>query len=166
MRKILRIIICASLILFIINNSYAMGQWLQIIPKPKVAVDFSLYDLDGNKVSLDDYKGKQQLILFFWTTWCPHCRRQIRPLNRLAEELKDKKVRILAIDTGESAKKVKAFIERRPVSFTILLDKDSAVAGDYGVVGVPTFVIVALDGSIKFHDNYLPEDIEMILFNR
>ena len=160
------IIIAALLILCIFNTSYAMGQWLQIVPKPKVASDFSLYDLEGNKVSLSDFKGERQLILFFWTTWCPHCLRQIESLNSLAEQLKDENVTILTINTGETPGEIGAFLKNRAVSSTILLDIGMDVARKYGVVGVPTFVKVALDGSIKFHENYLPKNIEKVLFDR
>jgi len=165
MKKISRIIIVAAIILCVLNNSYAMGQWLSK-PKPKVAADFSLYDLNGNQVSLADYKGKKQLILFFWTTWCPHCRRQIGSLNSLHKELKNKNVVILAIDVGESTTKIQSFIKNRPISFPILLDKDTDVAASYAVSGVPAFVIVDSDGSIKFHEHYLPKDIEKILFGK
>jgi len=155
-----RIIIAAFLILSLFNSSYAMGQWLQITPKPKVASDFTLYDLDGNKVSLSDFKGKRQLLLFFWTTWCPHCREQLESLNALSEKLKDKNVTILAIDTGESLERIKRFIEKFPISFAMLLDIEQDVTRNYGIVGVPTFVIVDFDGSIKFHENYLPDNIQ------
>ena len=157
----IRTIIIVLIILCIFNSSYVMGEWMQ--SGFKIAADFNLYDLNGEMVSLSDFKGKKQLMLFFWTTWCPHCRTQIRSLNKLTEELKGKDVIILAINTGENSGRIKAFLGRHPISSAILLDRDTGVARNYNVVGVPTFVIVDLDGSIKFHDNCLPRNFEELL---
>ena len=165
MRKTSRVLAIALLVFCVFNNSYAMGQWLHSMKKPTVVADFSLYDLDNNKVTLSDFLGQKQLILFFWTTWCPHCRTQIGSLNTLSEELKEKNIVILAIDVGESPERIRKFIAKHPVFVPILLDLDTNVADSYGIIGVPTFILVAKDGSIKFHDNYLPENIENILLD-
>jgi peroxiredoxin len=142
-----------------------MGQWLNPPQtQSKKAPDFVLYDLNGNKFYLSDLKGKKQAILFFWTTWCPHCRRQLSAVNNLHHRLKDKNVEVLAIDVGERPNKIKEFIDNRPIAAPILLDLDKSVAMAYGVRGVPTFTVVDLDGSIKFSGNYLPGNIESILF--
>ena len=41
------------------------------------APNFALKDLNNNAVTLSSFRGKQAVILFFWTTWCPYCRIEI-----------------------------------------------------------------------------------------
>jgi len=82
-----------------------------------------LKDLDGQLHDLAALKGKVVLVNF-WATWCPPCRREMPSMERLAQKLRGDNFVVLAVDVGEDADTVHAFSSRMesPPSFPILLD--------------------------------------------
>jgi peroxiredoxin len=124
------------------------------------APDFSLYDLNGRKVTLSDFKNRNNVILFFWATWCMFCREEINYLNNRYDELEEKEIVVLAIDVDESGKAVRRFLINKPIRYKILLDKDAKVAFDYGLNGVPTYVVIDKKGIIKYIENSFPIDYQ------
>ena len=129
-----------------------------------LAPDFTLQDTQGNKIKLADYRDKQPVLLFFWTTWCPFCREELKGLNggRYADLTKIG-WKIMVIDVGESASHVNDFTKKNPLVFNVLLDTDSAVSYIYDVLGVPTYVLIDKGGRIAFQGNALPTDYEKLL---
>lgn len=127
-----------------------------MVKKPEPALDFQLPDLKQNTVSLKDYKDKQLVILFFWTTKCPFCRVDLRKMNDIYPTLKKEGWELLAIDVGETQSEVDNFVKAHNLAFKILLDKDTQVAVDYGILGVPTFIIIDKKGNTVFKDHYFP----------
>jgi len=119
------------------------------------AFDFKLYNLNNELVSLDDFKGKS-LILLFWTSWCPYCRREIVELNKLYPEIKKDDIEIVAINIKESKEKIERFLKDYPLVFEVLLDKDGYVAFNYKVLGIPHYVFIDKEGKIKFKTYYFP----------
>jgi peroxiredoxin len=129
----------------------------------KKAEVFSLEDTKGNKVDLSQFIGKKPVILFFWTTWCPHCRAQISRLKEESEKIKKTGAELILIDIDESPARVDSFLKNAGGNFTSLLDHDSRVSEKYGIIGIPTFVLVGGDGIIRSQDNLLPSDYPDIL---
>jgi len=161
MKNLLRISVIVLISLILFTNAIAMGrQYGTATNLNKQASDFSLSDTEGKKVSLSDFKDKKNLVLFFWTTWCPHCRREIRHLNVIHDELKENDTEILAIDVDESLSKIEEFTIYNPVSFDVLLDSDAKVAQDYDIFGVPTFIVINKAGIITLVDHELPENYQ------
>lgn len=112
----------------------------------KPAPDFSLKDLSGRTVHFKNYKGRN-VLLVFTTTWCPYCKREIPELKKLHETYRGK-LDIVAIYINESQRKVDAFVKAYEIPYTVLLDPEAEVANTYGVIGVPTRVLVGADGKI------------------
>jgi peroxiredoxin len=123
------------------------------------ASDFSLETTADSTVALADLKGKG-VILFFFTTWCPYCREKLPFLAKEYEVMRSKNIELLPIDAGESKAKVKAFAEKHNLPFPVLLDTNTAVSGSYGVVGVPTFVLISREGKVVWTGNELPSRYE------
>ena len=65
---------------------------------------------------------------------------------------------VIGIDIGESKQKVKNFLERYPVGFSVLLDPEGKIAEEYNIVGIPTYVLIDVTGNIKLIDNVLPKN--------
>ncbi|MBI3173541.1 MAG: redoxin domain-containing protein [Chloroflexi bacterium] len=86
-----------------------------------LAPDFTLWDVDGRKVSLSSYHG-QPVVLFFWATWCPYCRAQIESLKGLHDTYKDAGLIILAVDVDENVDTGRAFRAKHEIKFPILDD--------------------------------------------
>ena len=118
--------------------------------------DFSLKDLDGNKVTLSEFENKKSVILLFWTTWCRFCREELMNLNAIYPLLQSEDIELLAIDVRESPGKVKSLTKRLSLSFPVLLDSNGSVANIVGAIGIPYFVLVNKTGKVVFMDYYFP----------
>jgi len=101
--------------------------------------DFTLTELGGKSWTLKDLRGKV-VVLNFWATWCPPCRKEMPDLETLYRQFKDQGLVILAI-SDEDAGKVKPFIVQQKVTYPILLDPGRKVNELFQIEGIPkTFV--------------------------
>jgi peroxiredoxin len=101
--------------------------------------DFTLAELGGKTWTLKAQRGKV-VVLNFWATWCPPCRKEMPDLEMLYREFKDQGLVILAI-SDEDADKVRPFITEQKVTYPILLDPGRKVNDLFQIEGIPkTFV--------------------------
>lgn len=121
------------------------------------AVDFNLLDLENKLVSLSDFKGRS-VLLFFWTTWCPFCRKDLQVLNDMYAELAKEGLEVLAINVGERVYKVANFVKNYNLTYEVLLDEDMAVTENYEILGVPTYIIVDRQGYLRFKGYSFPKE--------
>ncbi len=116
---------------------------------PKQAPDFTLQDINGVSHKLSDYRGKV-VMLNFWATWCPPCRKEIPEFAELQQEYGPAGIQFVGIamdDEGLST--VKPWLTTHPVSYPILIP-DGKVAGDYGVnSSIPVTFVIDKDGMIQ-----------------
>jgi thiol-disulfide isomerase/thioredoxin len=108
-----------------------------------------LPDMSGASTKLDDYKGKVVLVNF-WATWCPPCRREMPSMQRLQEKMAGQPFVVLGVDSAEPREDVMAFLEVVRVGFPILLDIDSTVTKRWKVYALPTSFIVDRTGRIRY----------------
>ena len=148
-----------AIIAFFALPSFSYAQ----VKNPAMASDFKLADLNNKFHELREYKNKENVLLFFWTTWCPFCRKEVKKLSLLYKGLKSDGVELLAIDAGEPYDRIKRFVKANDIKFEVLLDQDSSVSDSYGIMGVPTFFLIDKQGSIVFEDNDFPEKYKAIL---
>ncbi|MBW7857163.1 MAG: TlpA family protein disulfide reductase [Leptonema sp. (in: Bacteria)] len=113
----------------------------------KPAPEFELIDLEGNRVSLNDAKGKV-VLLNFWATWCLPCRVEIPILKSLESELSNHGLEVWGI-TQESKATVTPFVIEKGMNYRILFDSDGSVSNLYNIVGYPTIVMINRDGQIE-----------------
>ena len=109
--------------------------------------DFSLPTLEGELKSLNDYRGKL-VFLNFWATWCPPCRDEMPSMEALYQRFKERGLEIIAVNIGESQSEVLAFMQEYGLSFPTLLDEDGKVAGDYGIMSIPTSFFIDQEGNV------------------
>jgi peroxiredoxin len=102
-------------------------------------INFTLTDLTGKTWTLRDLKGKVVLVNF-WATWCPPCRKEMPDLDGLYKEFGDKGLVILAISDEERGT-VESYLNEHKVNYPILLDPGRKVTDQFIVHGIPkTFV--------------------------
>jgi thiol-disulfide isomerase/thioredoxin len=111
------------------------------------APDFAFEDLDGNTVRLSELRGKP-VLLNFWATWCPPCRKEIPDLQKFYEQYGDR-ITLLGIDWGEDAEEVKRFLRRYGATYTNLLDKDGKFFVLYRLTGLPSSYWIDEEGIIR-----------------
>jgi peroxiredoxin len=108
--------------------------------------DFTLTDLEGKPWSLQGLHGKVVLVNF-WATWCPPCRKEMPDLQKIYQEFKDQGLLILAI-SDEDISKVKPFIEEHNTTYPILLDPGSKVHKLFVVEGIPKSFLYDREGKL------------------
>ncbi|MGE7760501.1 TlpA disulfide reductase family protein [Peribacillus sp. NPDC097895] len=113
------------------------------------APNFSLETLDGKQVELSDYKGKK-VMLNFWATWCPPCKKEMPDMQKYSQQAGDDVV-ILAVNI-DPENDVRAFAEENGITFTIPLDSQSAknpVNELYKILSIPTTYFIDKEGIIR-----------------
>ena len=115
------------------------------LPVVAEKVDFTLTDLDGNSVSLSDFRGKW-VVVNYWATWCPPCLEEIPDLVDLYEENPDT-IMVLGIDFEEvNEEYLKEFVESHMISYPIMNTEPVPVTELGPVLGLPTSYIISPDG--------------------
>lgn len=114
-------------------------------------LDFTARRLNGGKISLSQFRG-HPIIVDFWATWCPPCRRQIPELNALYKKYnKSKGLVVIGVscDTiqGDSEDAIKPFVEELKIAYPIAI-ADEALVDRLGVEAIPTTLFVGPDGEI------------------
>jgi len=115
------------------------------------APDFELELSNGKTVRLSDFKGKA-VLLHFWATWCPPCRRELPEMNALAEKLEqtgNSKLVFLAVCVSDTEKNRASFMKQNGYTFTNGLDAAGTIAGKYNISGIPTSVLISPSGEIE-----------------
>lgn len=116
----------------------------------KVAPEFALPDTAGVSVSLSDFRGKY-VLLDFWASWCPPCRRENPNVVKAFNEYKDKNFTVVGISLDKDKSKWLKAIADDNLTWTHLSDLkywDSKIPALYGVRGIPANVLLGPDGVI------------------
>jgi peroxiredoxin len=109
-------------------------------------VDFTLSDLQGNPWHLRDLKGKVVLVNF-WATWCPPCRKEMPDLQALYDRYKDQGFVVVSISDEEAAK-VQPFIAERKITYPVLLDPGRKINDLFQVEGIPKSFVYNREGKL------------------
>jgi peroxiredoxin len=105
--------------------------------------DFYLLNLDGKHVALGSSRGRIIFVHFF-ATWCEPCREELPALNRLFERSKSDAT-IIAISVADNDQRLRQFFAQMPVGFSVLHDRDLAVAKSWSVSALPTTYVLGAD---------------------
>lgn len=130
------------LILFLLA---AVGTWAG--DKPEPAPQFTAKTISGEKYTKESVKGRV-VLLQFWTTWCPYCRRERPIVDDIQKEFSNKGLLVLAVDVGEPKKKVKKYLEENPRTCPIVLTEDTNLAARFAATSYPVYVVIDRDGNI------------------
>ena len=105
--------------------------------------------MDGNTHTLARYRGKP-VIVNFWASWCPSCRKEMPSMNRAWEKIRDEGIEMIAINVAEDRESVDLFIQAVAVDFPVLLDADSKTAEAWPVRGLPMTFVLDPKGKLVF----------------
>ncbi len=153
MNKIIRflLIICTIFPVFCANKP---GN------KPvTIGNDFTLNSLDQEEYTLSKLKGKV-VIVDFWATWCPPCKREVPHLVNFYEKYKDKGLLVLGV-SAEEKQTLETFRKENNVTYPILLGNNE-VFQKFGVRSIPHTIFIDKKGNIRktqvgYSDDFLPE---------
>ena len=137
------------------------------------APGFSLADLEGNTISLDQMRGKV-VLLNFWGTWCGPCRKEIPDFINLMKKHNKDGLEIIGVTlTSGPPENIKAFADKWGINYKLLTDikgnETQTVTALYGqatgerITGIPTTFIIAREGVIQ--KRYVGPRSEAIFYN-
>ena len=133
---------CLTLLFFLCASVQAAEE------EGMVAPNFTLKSLDGEEVSLSQFRGKYVLVNF-WATWCGPCKIEMPSLEALYQRFKNKNFALLAISNDMfGATIVKPFVKANHLNFTILLDQRLKASNAFGVTSLPSTFMIDPKGEI------------------
>lgn len=145
MRSIILIILFGA-ILFTVYTTLTKEK-NRVLQIGDSAPNFTLVDMNGNKHNLAEYQG-QGVFLNFWGTWCKPCEREFPIIDRYYNEYKEKGIQVLAVNIAESDFAVQNFIDRKGLTFPVLIDKNKSVLEVYNINPLPTTILINSEGKI------------------
>ncbi len=136
---------------YLIWIAFAFGFITSVTASPVDAETASLpiKTLDGNVVTLSQFKGKEPVYLKFWATWCQPCRKQM-PHFQKVQLIYGKKIKVIAINLGvnDSIKLVKETQKEFGLTMPIAIDTSGALAQAFGLIGTPYHILIDKQGTI------------------
>ncbi len=130
------------------------------------APHFTLKDLEGRRVSLNEFDG-MIVLLDFWATWCPPCRQSIPELIKLQDRYGDEGLVIVGVSLDDpertSDRALQDFIEQNSINYPVLRGEEAVVRDYFGdeKVGIPTMFVINREGEIvDRHVGFVPGAVE------
>ena len=141
-KRIIIVALCVmSLAFWLASGAYAAKD------RERDAPAFTITNLDGKEVSLEDYKD-DVVILTFWATWCGACHKQVPALREIHKNYSGKGVTILAVSLDfDNEKRVREFVKEEKIDYPILLGT-LKLAERYGIRGIPATWIIDKQGRL------------------
>jgi len=148
MNKMLKVILVTILTSGLLITGCSAGSEPSTATVGEAAPSFTLQNLDGQSISLNDLKGKPVLVNF-WATWCGPCVSEMPYIQEIYGEWSGKGLVVLAINIGDSSSEAEQFLQNHNLSLPVLLDTNKAVARRYNIRGIPTTFFIDKDGIIQ-----------------
>ncbi len=132
------------------------------------APDFTVYDADGNKVALSDFKG-EPVVVNFWASWCPPCKAELPDFEAAYQEVGIKEaadadsaedgtadaqaVRFLMVNLTDGQRETLdtagKFSADEGYTFPVYFDTDLDAAYTYGINSIPMTLFIDADGNVQ-----------------
>lgn len=112
-----------------------------------LAFDFVAEDVDGNKISLSDFRNQKPVLLIFWATWCGYCAQELPDLKTFTKK-HENEIQVITVASGESKETIKNYIREKEVNFLMLLDETKKIWNQYLVRGTPSHFLIDKEGKI------------------
>jgi thiol-disulfide isomerase/thioredoxin len=129
------------------NNSNQVGVYSGSMAGQKTSgPTFAVPDLNGAIVTFESFKGKGPLVLNFWGTWCPPCRRELPDLKRIYAEYKPKGLEIVGLAVKDTPDKVRKFSVENQLNWVMLMATIDAQLSFNVVQGIPTTIFIDRTG--------------------
>lgn len=149
------------ILLFIFNNTdYLFGRGEEQGPYPPnyvpaaqktsaFAPNFTSPTTDGKQLKLSDYKGKV-VIIDFWATWCPPCRKGIPDLIELKKKYGSKGFEVIGVSVDTDTKdEVIPFVKENGINYPVVYDVNRNISNLYGgIEAIPSTFVIDKKGKI------------------
>ena len=150
------VLAAAALVVVVTLAWVNRARFAPVVPGSE-APSFEVQDLEGNRVTLDDFDGRV-VLLNIWATWCLPCRTEMPSMQALYEEFPGRPFEVVAVSVdarngrtdafGRPGGDIGEFVESMDLTFTVLHDPSGRIQQTYGTTGVPESFLIGADGII------------------
>jgi thiol-disulfide isomerase/thioredoxin len=126
---------------------------------PKAPI-LRIQDISGRRLTPEDFKDKVVLINF-WATWCPYCKREIPALVRLQDRYREEGLQVVGIAVEDSSRRVKEFAKENGINYPVAMGDETLKRIYGGVSGLPTSFLIGRDGRIYQKITGAPMDMSV-----
>ncbi len=112
-----------------------------------LAPDFTSEDINGNQISLSDFRGQKPVLLVFWATWCGYCAQELPNLKTFTQKHQDD-IQVIAISSGEVKNTIVNYVKEKDINFMMLLDEQKKIWNSYLIRGTPSHFLIDQQGKI------------------
>ena len=155
-----------------LNRSVVFLTWLLtgilLLPAVSCAQDkapsFHETDIRGNRQSPDQYLGKT-LVLYFWASWCPNCRKDVKKMIAVYKKHHAQNVEWISISLDHELEKLESFAAKMNIPYPILFDGrgwENQIGRMYGISAIPVFFVVDSRGFMA-HSGSRGSELDEIL---
>ncbi len=145
----------------------ASHPWARIgyLTEPLPAPEFEIKDVEGQPLSLKQYRGKV-VLLTFWATWCRPCRIEIPHFNSLQEEYGKKHLAVISLSVDNpkrvTPEKLAAFVKKNNINYRVAMSTNKIAKANGGARNIPTSFLIDRKGKlrVKFVGSHKKEDFE------
>lgn len=112
------------------------------------APELDLHDLTGKQYSFDDLKGKKLTVLLFWATWSGNSQKALQQMQKMQQKYHGKGLSLVAVNVDnqqpdtEQLSRIVSFAQKNSISEPLLLDKGLKMFDRYGIVAVPSLLVL------------------------
>lgn len=166
MRKFFIWILSGALLTGVLPVRLSFAQYLFMMEEDltgQTAPDFTLNTTKETNVNFTRYRNGQNAVIFFWATWCPHCREQLKDLNVKRELLAKDNLKLVIVNLGESKKQVEKYLKKNNIDLDVFLDEKGDLESKYQIIGVPTFFFINEEGKVTAVSHSFPDDYQGFL---
>ena len=139
-----------ALLVLLLPLSALSGGLKAVQGRATPGLAFSL--ASGQTLEMGALKGKVVLVNF-WATWCPPCRREMPSMDRLDKMETGRPFTIVAVNVKEEDDLVERFLDEMPLGFPVALDPEGKLAAAWKAFVYPTSYLVDKAGRIRFSLN-------------
>lgn len=111
------------------------------------APDFSLTDLNGQKLTLSQYKGKV-VLLDFWASWCTPCQAEIPQFIEWQKKFGDQGFQVIGISMDDDEKAARKFLERMKPNYPVAMGNTKLAEAYGGILGLPANIVITRNGQV------------------
>ncbi len=149
----LSLLLVAVLVLFAFPGAAPEASGQDIGAVVPVAVDYAAPDLalaglDGKEADLEDYRG-QVVLVNLWATWCPPCKAEMPILQAYYQAHQAEGFTLIAVNAGDQAADVQAFVDRSGLTFPVWLDPQNLAMGIFRTPGLPSSYVIDRSGRVR-----------------
>jgi len=125
----------------------------ELVKAGSVAPDFKMNTPDGKAIQLSEYAKGKTVVLDFWASWCPDCRKDAPEMVRLCDTYRQHGIEFIGISMDTDVEAWKKAIDKYGITYPQVSElkkfKETDIARAYGVKWIPSMVVIGPDGQVK-----------------